>query len=145
MSSDLNYRHRNAQMASRASVELHTLIYFRKRYIPRALFLSLSLSLSLHLHKHTWKCNLSLLMQAHRHGGQSSEDKIQWLYCFCAQVCFLTACWILCLLAFTFYVHSCLIMLLLHVHAPPLPESKRERELKRKHEKCKGKRHFGVT
>ncbi|XP_010918352.1 exosome complex exonuclease RRP44 homolog A isoform X2 [Elaeis guineensis] len=28
---DLNYRHRNAQMASRASVELHTLIYFRKR------------------------------------------------------------------------------------------------------------------
>ncbi|KAF9613574.1 hypothetical protein IFM89_009244, partial [Coptis chinensis] len=31
---DLNYRHRNAQMASRASVELHTLIYFRKRYPP---------------------------------------------------------------------------------------------------------------
>lgn len=30
---DLNYRHRNAQMASRASVELHTLIYFRTRYI----------------------------------------------------------------------------------------------------------------
>lgn len=30
--SDLNNRHRNAQMASRASVELHTLIYFRKRY-----------------------------------------------------------------------------------------------------------------
>jgi len=29
---DLNYRHRNAQMASRASVELHTLIYFRTRY-----------------------------------------------------------------------------------------------------------------
>ncbi|KAF6154330.1 hypothetical protein GIB67_026786 [Kingdonia uniflora] len=29
--SDLNYRHRNAQMAGRASVELHTLIYFRKR------------------------------------------------------------------------------------------------------------------
>ncbi|XP_028106753.1 uncharacterized protein LOC114305825 [Camellia sinensis] len=28
---DLNYRHRNAQMASRASVEVHTLIYFRKR------------------------------------------------------------------------------------------------------------------
>ncbi|THG20457.1 hypothetical protein TEA_027536 [Camellia sinensis var. sinensis] len=27
----LNYRHRNAQMASRASVEVHTLIYFRKR------------------------------------------------------------------------------------------------------------------
>ncbi|KAG4139233.1 hypothetical protein ERO13_D07G178500v2 [Gossypium hirsutum] len=27
---NLNYRHRNAQMASRASVELHTLIYFRK-------------------------------------------------------------------------------------------------------------------
>ncbi|KAJ8428942.1 hypothetical protein Cgig2_009813 [Carnegiea gigantea] len=26
----LNYRHRNAQMASRASVELHTIIYFRK-------------------------------------------------------------------------------------------------------------------
>jgi hypothetical protein len=30
---DLNYRHRNAQMAGRASVELHTLIYFRKRYV----------------------------------------------------------------------------------------------------------------
>ncbi|KAB1201993.1 Exosome complex exonuclease RRP44 [Morella rubra] len=29
---NLNYRHRNAQMAGRASVELHTLIYFRKRY-----------------------------------------------------------------------------------------------------------------
>eukprot|EP00258_Populus_trichocarpa_P033304 XP_024449323.1 exosome complex exonuclease RRP44 homolog A-like [Populus trichocarpa] len=28
---DLNYRHRNAQMASRGSVELHTLIYFRNR------------------------------------------------------------------------------------------------------------------
>ncbi|KAM7515994.1 hypothetical protein LguiA_005577 [Lonicera macranthoides] len=28
---NLNYRHRNAQMASRASVELHTIIYFRKR------------------------------------------------------------------------------------------------------------------
>ncbi|KAK4857935.1 hypothetical protein QYF36_008462 [Acer negundo] len=28
---NLNYRHRNAQMASRASVELHTLIYFKKR------------------------------------------------------------------------------------------------------------------
>ncbi|XP_039134558.1 exosome complex exonuclease RRP44 homolog A [Dioscorea cayenensis subsp. rotundata] len=28
---NLNYRHRNAQMASRASVELHTLIFFRKR------------------------------------------------------------------------------------------------------------------
>ncbi|KAK4409529.1 Exosome complex exonuclease RRP44A [Sesamum angolense] len=28
---NLNYRHKNAQMASRASVELHTLIYFRKR------------------------------------------------------------------------------------------------------------------
>ncbi|CAO2834115.1 unnamed protein product [Amaranthus hypochondriacus] len=28
---NLNYRHRNAQMAGRASVELHTLIYFRKR------------------------------------------------------------------------------------------------------------------
>ncbi|TXG59235.1 hypothetical protein EZV62_013808 [Acer yangbiense] len=28
---NLNYRHRNAQMASRASAELHTLIYFRKR------------------------------------------------------------------------------------------------------------------
>ncbi|KAG7584150.1 Ribonuclease II/R [Arabidopsis suecica] len=28
---NLNYRHRNAQMASRASVELHTLIYFRNR------------------------------------------------------------------------------------------------------------------
>ncbi|KAL2522031.1 ribonuclease II family protein [Forsythia ovata] len=27
---NLNYRHRNAQMASRASVELHTLVYFRK-------------------------------------------------------------------------------------------------------------------
>ena len=30
---DLNYRHRNAQMASRASVELHTHIYFKTRYI----------------------------------------------------------------------------------------------------------------
>lgn len=29
---DLNYRHRNAQMASRASVELHTLIFFKSRY-----------------------------------------------------------------------------------------------------------------
>ncbi|KAH9710521.1 exosome complex exonuclease RRP44 [Citrus sinensis] len=29
---NLNYRHRNAQMASRGSVELHTLIYFRKRF-----------------------------------------------------------------------------------------------------------------
>ncbi|KAL1817405.1 hypothetical protein DCAR_0521835 [Daucus carota subsp. sativus] len=28
---NLNYRHRNAQMASRASVELHTIIYFRTR------------------------------------------------------------------------------------------------------------------
>jgi exosome complex exonuclease DIS3/RRP44 len=28
---NLNYRHRNAQMASRASVELHTVIYFRNR------------------------------------------------------------------------------------------------------------------
>ncbi|KAM2099449.1 hypothetical protein FF1_026754 [Malus domestica] len=28
---NLNYRHRNAQMASRASVELHTLIFFKKR------------------------------------------------------------------------------------------------------------------
>ncbi|KAI4327860.1 hypothetical protein L6164_020272 [Bauhinia variegata] len=28
---NLNYRHRNAQMAGRASVELHTLIYFRNR------------------------------------------------------------------------------------------------------------------
>ncbi|KAA8532084.1 hypothetical protein F0562_006774 [Nyssa sinensis] len=28
---NLNYRHRNAQMAGRSSVELHTLIYFRKR------------------------------------------------------------------------------------------------------------------
>jgi hypothetical protein len=27
----LNYRHRNAQMAGRASVELHTLIFFRDR------------------------------------------------------------------------------------------------------------------
>ncbi|XP_057492555.1 exosome complex exonuclease RRP44 homolog A [Actinidia eriantha] len=31
ISDNLNYRHRNAQMASRSSVELHTLIYFRKR------------------------------------------------------------------------------------------------------------------
>ncbi|KAL2905965.1 Exosome complex exonuclease RRP44-like protein A [Bienertia sinuspersici] len=31
MADNLNYRHRNAQMAGRASVELHTLIYFRKR------------------------------------------------------------------------------------------------------------------
>ncbi|RXH74893.1 hypothetical protein DVH24_029614 [Malus domestica] len=29
---NLNYRHRNAQMASRASVELHTVIFFKKRY-----------------------------------------------------------------------------------------------------------------
>ncbi|GFY87751.1 ribonuclease II family protein [Actinidia rufa] len=32
ISDNLNYRHRNAQMASRSSVELHTLIYFRKRF-----------------------------------------------------------------------------------------------------------------
>ncbi|OIT26942.1 PREDICTED: exosome complex exonuclease RRP44 homolog A [Nicotiana attenuata] len=31
ISDNLNYRHRNAQMASRASVELHTLVFFRKR------------------------------------------------------------------------------------------------------------------
>ncbi|GFZ09471.1 ribonuclease II family protein [Actinidia rufa] len=31
ISDNLNYRHRNAQMASQSSVELHTLIYFRKR------------------------------------------------------------------------------------------------------------------
>ncbi|CAN4078578.1 unnamed protein product [Withania somnifera] len=31
ISDNLNYRHRNAQMASRSSVELHTLIFFRKR------------------------------------------------------------------------------------------------------------------
>ncbi|CAN4083605.1 unnamed protein product [Withania somnifera] len=31
ISDNLNYRHRNAQMASRASVELHTLIFFRNR------------------------------------------------------------------------------------------------------------------
>ncbi|KAL2339469.1 hypothetical protein Fmac_007409 [Flemingia macrophylla] len=31
ISDNLNYRHRNAQYAGRASVELHTLIYFRKR------------------------------------------------------------------------------------------------------------------
>ncbi|XP_078448448.1 ribonuclease II family protein [Wolffia australiana] len=31
ISDNLNYRHRNAQMASRASVELNTVIYFRKR------------------------------------------------------------------------------------------------------------------
>eukprot|EP00249_Psilotum_nudum_P021681 c28202_g1_i1 orf=199-3033(+) len=31
LADNLNYRHRNAQMASRASVELHTLIFFRKR------------------------------------------------------------------------------------------------------------------
>ncbi|XP_019177343.1 PREDICTED: exosome complex exonuclease RRP44 homolog A isoform X1 [Ipomoea nil] len=30
ISDNLNYRHRNAQMASRASVELHTVIFFRK-------------------------------------------------------------------------------------------------------------------
>lgn len=47
---DLNYRHRNAQMASRASVELHTLIFFKSRYealslpLPPPLGLSLSLS-----------------------------------------------------------------------------------------------------
>lgn len=28
---NLNYRHRNAQMASRSSIELHTIIFFRKR------------------------------------------------------------------------------------------------------------------
>ncbi|KAG5241562.1 exosome complex exonuclease RRP [Salix suchowensis] len=32
---NLNYRHRNAQMASRGSVELHTLIYFRNRLRKR--------------------------------------------------------------------------------------------------------------
>ncbi|KAK8940904.1 hypothetical protein KSP39_PZI010538 [Platanthera zijinensis] len=31
LADNLNHRHRNAQMAGRASVELHTLIYFRKR------------------------------------------------------------------------------------------------------------------
>ncbi|KAJ7555172.1 hypothetical protein O6H91_05G024900 [Diphasiastrum complanatum] len=31
ISDNLNYRHRNAQMAGRASVELHTLIFFRNR------------------------------------------------------------------------------------------------------------------
>ncbi|KAH7283674.1 hypothetical protein KP509_34G018800 [Ceratopteris richardii] len=31
LADNLNFRHRNAQMASRASVELHTLIYFRNR------------------------------------------------------------------------------------------------------------------
>ncbi len=30
---NLNVRHRNAQMAGRASVELHTLIYFRDRIV----------------------------------------------------------------------------------------------------------------
>lgn len=39
--SDLNYRHRNAQMAGRASVELHTLIYFKKRYVIFSLFITL--------------------------------------------------------------------------------------------------------
>jgi len=31
VSDNLNYRHRNAQMAGRASVELHTVIFFKKR------------------------------------------------------------------------------------------------------------------
>jgi exosome complex exonuclease DIS3/RRP44 len=31
ISDNLNYRHRNAQMAGRASVELHTLIFFKNR------------------------------------------------------------------------------------------------------------------
>lgn len=31
LSDNLNYRHRNAQMAGRASVELHTVIFFKKR------------------------------------------------------------------------------------------------------------------
>ena len=39
--SDLNYRHRNAQMAGRASVELHTLIYFKKRYAFFSMFITL--------------------------------------------------------------------------------------------------------
>lgn len=33
VSDNLNYRHRNAQMAGRASVELHTLIFFRSRTV----------------------------------------------------------------------------------------------------------------
>lgn len=41
--SDLNYRHRNAQMASRSSVELHTLIYFRKRCASLYLFVCVSM------------------------------------------------------------------------------------------------------
>lgn len=31
-------------------------------------------------------------MQAHRHGGQNSEVKIQWIYCIFAQVCVPIAC-----------------------------------------------------
>lgn len=34
---DLNYRHRNAQMAGRASVELHTVIFFKKRLVSEKL------------------------------------------------------------------------------------------------------------
>lgn len=33
VSENLNYRHRNAQMAGRASVELHTLLFFRSRTV----------------------------------------------------------------------------------------------------------------
>ena len=33
LSDNLNTRHRNAQMAGRASVELHTLIYFKDRTV----------------------------------------------------------------------------------------------------------------
>lgn len=76
-------------MASRASVELHTVIYFRKRYVPCLLFLVLAyhfIHLSLSTRKICIAHNFWLPMQANRHGGQNSEDKIQWNYCICSQV-----------------------------------------------------------
>ncbi len=33
LTENLNFRHRNAQLAGRASVELHTLIFFRNRTV----------------------------------------------------------------------------------------------------------------
>lgn len=85
---DLNYRHRNAQMAGRASVELHTLIYFRKRYMTSSLF---------PLHQQVMCCRclfwfyIFYSLQAHWCRGPNSEDTIQWFYCICAQVCFLVS------------------------------------------------------
>ncbi|KAK9284684.1 hypothetical protein L1049_023860 [Liquidambar formosana] len=57
---NLNYRHRNAQMAGPG----------------------LSRTPYCHLFQET----------ADRHGGQNSEDKIEWLYCICAQVWYRRAC-----------------------------------------------------